>query len=418
MTTSWRQVVRVAVVVFGLLCAGALGYVAQILSGSDGTSEALEQPLTTSPALGGTDVTGPAPLEQPPNLSFALGGTDVIVLGSSVEAAGEWDNNGTLSLQWDVVVEAQLMRAEVLQSAAIYGRGWEEDMPPLEAGTTVTILEGIGVAGWYRESALAELGPDCRFVIGLTYWSPEVFPDKPSPWTLSFAAEVRGSSLRFVGANADRRTADLAAVKEQGQAYASMSDQALVVAWAEEIAGNRPRGETGPIQAAYEATITSPPSALERWEALPADHRMLDPEDTPPEVFATLREVPVFVIVDPEAQRDDRYLRILTETGVAHVALLSAGTHPAATFTLPGDAWEIWIADNAAGEGAWQIATVSPDVISTSDGVEIRISGAMVEAGVQVNEPTGDPLDVARGVSSEELQDTIQSWVQAETSGT
>lgn len=109
----------------------------------------------------------------------------------------------------------------------------------------------------------------------------------------------------------------------------------------------RQGAEPGPVLVA----LTQASEADKRdWYDLSPEVRPLDPEATPAAELAKLEQKTVFIDVDPALAADREYLVIRNEAGVAHVARLSAGSHPATILTPPAGSWIVEITNEGGSD--------------------------------------------------------------------
>ncbi len=155
---------------------------------------------------------------------------------------------------------------------------------------------------------------------------------------------------------------------------------------------------------AYRAYAASRvPTPEQRWRDADPSVRPLDPELTPPDVFATLSETPVMIIVEGDVERAAGYLAILTDLGVAHIADLTGGSHPAPAFTDPQDTWRIVLTgDPARLTDGRVVATLDSSARANAGGVVITVTVG--------NTLASDAVAVSP-VGAGEFDAVVQSWL-------
>jgi hypothetical protein len=164
------------------------------------------------------------------------------------------------------------------------------------------------------------------------------------------------------------------AVDAERDASAELS---LVVDWVDAL--NRSASEaplTSERLIKVDATFRNQRSfeAAAAWYALPPEKRPLDPELTPSAVLDELEETTILVDVANEAQRDETYLVIFTASGTAHVAELSAGSHPASILHRPGEKWMLALTDDLDNFKDSVFTEVDTQFRSSTDRISVHIS--------------------------------------------
>jgi hypothetical protein len=349
-----------------------------------------------------------------PRLQDALRGSDVVVTASAVAPSEGWVSDGLEYRGWSIAVQDVVYQANV-PTTAWHESPEDDSMPPVRAEDLTLALEPLGYPSEQRSSSVAELPSAGEYVVGLSWWDTSVFTNRPTPWTISFVGTVTGDSVQFQEMDNDRWQAQIDDVRSRVPATASASDIDLLEMWLAELDAWRSSDVEGAIMAADAHASTPENVALEAWQAADPASRALDPELTPPQVFETLSERQLFVVVDEDAERTDRFLIVRTKTGVAHVARLSGGTHPAPTFTLDGESWEFWISTDPVGSDAWKVAVLPGDVVRNNHAVTVEISAALVDRGTAGAD--GSQAEV-RGLTREAFQSDVEAWQAVEATTT
>lgn len=258
------------------------------------------------------------------------------------------------------------------------------------------------------EMAAADVDSSHMAVLFLGYWAPEVYLDWPATWgVVSIAMLQPDGAIGFVGDREGRLASDLT-VAGAGTA-ATLQGTEQLTAWLVEKDVIRGGGPEGPMQAAFNAAQPDP--GRDAWFSMDPSARPLDPELTPPEVLATLVETPIMIFVSNGANAGGRYLAILTDSGVAHVAELSGGSHPATVFTNPGEQWRVVVTDrpDQLGRGR-ELATVAGLERAAAGGVILELTD---RADATAGEAGGTTVSV-RVVTAAEFRSLVDAWL-AET---
>lgn len=295
--------------------------------------------------------------------------------------------------------------------ALVAGGRFDVPKPPL-GEVVMTELAGdvTGVHGGSRIPSLFESVEPGEPVILLLGYRPVVEgraeTRKPpaaqsSPWFIGAAAQLRDGRLVFLGPDGGWMTEQFAWVVEPGEDPVD-----VLVAWVAERDAAKLGAGPGPISKRFaDAWRQRHPTREDLWRNTPPEHRILDPEETPPDVFATLVETNVVVDVDPAARRDAVYLVVRTPLGLMHSARLTEGSHPAPVFSLPDSPWEIVVARDEWGEDGVVVATVAPEVWEGAVGVMLHIPPEAVAA---LDDPSLAPVD---GII--ERFDDVHQWISA-----
>lgn len=353
------------------------------------------------------------------HLGDVLRRTDVVISAAGVRATQDWVTDDLRYEAWALTIADVIFVSDVPQSAWHYPDEEAVALPKLVPGMEIAALESLGTAAANRQSVVADLNESAargrisvdRYIVGLTWWDAARFPDRPAEWSVSFIGRIDKTAVAFAGRDSSLWKSDMDGVRNSGAIVSESSDVDLLVAWLTEVVESRATGSEGPIESAHYAALASP-SFRQRWDATDPKDRPLDPELTPPDVLSELREMPLFVHVEESARRSDRYVIVRTASGVAHVAHLSGGTHPAPTFTAPGDAWEVWIASDAAGSDAWRIATIPSALVEESGALEIRIAPHLLDSKA-ARAAEGAPDGLIRSLTIADFDTVIDTW-QAE----
>jgi hypothetical protein len=194
-----------------------------------------------------------------PSLSEALDTTDALVV---IEGITPLDlvtqESGAQYQRFEVSVQEVLYEVETPTQAV--DPEYPRDLPPLAPGA-LRVYEPLGSEASRRGapavSRVAEvsLAPGDRAVLLLGYWAPEVYPDWPAAWSVVGLARLGADgTLTFLDDPQGLMGTGLAAAASG--AAPGLSPVEVLAAWLAEKDATRGGAPEGPLQAAYDASLT------------------------------------------------------------------------------------------------------------------------------------------------------------------
>jgi hypothetical protein len=345
----------------------------------------------------------------PPTLVSVSRSTDALVIASDATLIRVTHSKSGATYQVaDLTVTAILTETSSSSQSQLDA---DYPSPPTILVGTLRVYEPLGVApdsARITDSSLATLSrtPTPTAVL-LGYWDPGWYPDWPAAWSVVTSATVKDGGLtfdavsRYWGDDVGKGiAADLDAANPAGLAPVDALSE-----WLREGFVVRGGGGPGVMQLALDASRPTPDAQADWWATTP-ESRPLDVEATPPEVVASLVESQVMVLIDPELVRDDLYMAILTPHGVAHIAHLSGGSHPADVLSDPADDWTIVLTsdlENLSGGRRVGLLTAANRASSPFALIELHSSpsGGAAEVTAVSRDAFGEALDAVFGSSTQ-----------------
>lgn len=249
---------------------------------------------------------------------------------------------------------------------------FEKDPDMVEVGPTGSLLvfEQTGLPGGGFVESMFKESMRSESLVFLYDTSREAEP-YPARWNATSRFVLGGAQSGFVGALSspdDSYSQLLRALTERvlGRAPTSNGDFVdLARRWATE---RRDVGEDGPIGREY-AALVAPPTASERWYALPVEQRPLNMIDAPDEVKSQLLTRPTLIHVSGESA-PEWTLIIRTTDGLLYAGTLMDSVTGLSAFA--GTEWQVALRDRSKATEL-TIATVPASAWEPAFGAHIDI---------------------------------------------
>jgi len=241
-------------------------------------------------------------------------------------------------------------------------------------------------------------------------------------WVTRLAGTDSGSGLTLSGApgesfnaTVDEFASGVGSMPIQVGFQGGSSELRVMTAWVEELAQQLESdirgddiGDLGPLTQSFFGYV----AAEDRWdswyEASPT-RRALGYGVTPPEVLATLNEYHILIDIPASEYAENLMVLVRTPQGVPHVAMLTAGPHPALVLTSVDDPFEIVISDDPETYQGTVVATIDAN-LRTNHSVLIELSESVVLEAVAAIGSSASQFDIATGISITEFNEKMAEF--------